>query len=132
MDQRAHKFVIDAAETDLRIGWGTGAVIVLLRAVVLAGFLAADAPVDLAALAWVVVQLVLAAAFTFGLYRGHAWAAVGLLVAWGVGYVYSWDALGRLLPPLGLIGVLVWYGLYRGRRGARALAAQRAAVAPAV
>jgi len=134
MNQRALRFAIDSAERDVRVGWGTGAGIVALRAVALIAFLAGETAVGWPVLAQVLVQLVLAAAFTYGVYRRHIWAAIGLLIVWGLGYFYSWHALGRLLPPLGVFGLLVWYGLYRGIRGvrsSRALSAQQSGVGAA-
>ena len=132
MDLRARKAEVDRAERDIQIGWGTGIGIVLLRAMVLIGFFVGETPLELGLLAQLGAQLLLAAAFAYGVYRRHAWAAVGLLLLWGLGYFYSWYMLGRVLPPLGIIGVLVWYGLYRGLRGVRALAALQAGGAPAV
>lgn len=132
MDLRVRKIAIDAAEWDIRIGWGTGAAIVVLRALALLGVFSSKAPTDWVLFAEVVVQLVLAAVFTYGVYRRLRWAAIGLLVIWGLGYFYSWYVLGRVLPPLGLIGLLVWYGLYRGVRGASFLARQQAAATDAV
>ena len=132
MDLRVRKIAIDAAEWDICIGWGTGAVIVVLRALALLGVLSSDSPMHWVLFAEVAVQLTLAAVFTYGLYRRHRWAAIGLLVVWGVGYFYSWYVLGRVLPPLGVIGLLVWYGLYRGIRGANFLATQQPAATKAV
>ncbi len=132
MDLRVRKLAIDAAEWDVLIGWGTGVAIVVLRSLALLGVLSSESPTDWVVFAEVAVQLVLAAVFTYGVYRRHRWAAIGLLVIWGVGYFYSWYMLGRVLPPLGLIGLLIWYGLYRGLRGASFLARQQAAAAGAV
>lgn len=132
MDQRARRLSIDAAEWDLRIGWLTGAGISALRGFAVSAMLLGSAPLDAPLLAQLVVQLLLALLFTFGVYRGRVSAAVGLMVLWGVGYVYGWYAMGRLLPPLGLVGIAIWYGLYRGLRGARALAAHPDAAASAV
>ena len=129
MDQRAHKLVLDAAEWDVKIGWGTGAALTLLRGVMLIGFLNSS-PRDWSFFVQIAVQLLLSGAFTVGVYRRRTWAAIGLLVIWGIGYFYSWVASGRLIPPLALIGILIWYGLYRGLRGTRRLAAvQNASVA---
>jgi hypothetical protein len=132
-DQRARKLVFDAAEWDVKIGWGTGVFLTLLRVVAFIGFVLADAPKDWFFGAQILVQLLLAAAFTFGVYRRHSWAAIALAVLYGVAYFYSWVLSGRILPPLVLIGVLIWYGLYRGIRGTRALGASRSdAVEPTV
>ena len=68
------------------------------------------------------IQVLLAAGFTFGVYRRSALAAIALAVLYGLGYFYSWFLSERLMPPLALIGILIWYGLYRGIRGTRALA----------
>ena len=132
MDQRAHKVVIDAAEFDVTIGWSTGVGIVLLRCLVLSGFFFSPAPLDLWLLTQVGLQLTLAAWFTYAVYRRRSWGAIGLLVVWGIGFFYSWYAIGRVIPPLGLLGFLVWYGLYRGARGTRVLAKQTAIAAAAV
>jgi hypothetical protein len=129
VDPRAHKLMLDAAEWDVQIGWGTGTALTLLRAVLLIGFLTSS-PRDWSLFVQIAVQLLLSGAFTVGVYRRHGWAATGLLVTWGIGYFYSWAMSGRLIPPLALIGILIWYGLYRGLRGTRKLAAvQNASVA---
>jgi hypothetical protein len=125
MNPRAHKIVRDAAEVDVTIGWGTGAFLTLLRAVALVGFVLAAAERDWVLGIQILVQFLLAAAFTFGVYRRNVWAAVALAVLYGVGYFYSWALSGRAMPPLALIGILIWYGLYRGIRGTRSLAAAK-------
>ena len=106
----------------MKIGWGTGIALTLLRTVLLIGFLNSSAR-DWSLFVQLAFQLLLSAAFTAGAYRRQVWAAIGLLVIWGIGYLYSWAVSGRLIPPLALIGILVWYGLYRGLRGTRKLAA---------
>jgi len=122
MDQRAHKLILDATEWDVKIGWGTGTALTLLRAVLLIG-LVNSSPRDWSLFIQIAVQLLFTGAFTVGVYRRQTWAAIGLLVVWGIGYFYSWAVSGRLIPPLALIGILIWYGLYRGLRGTRKLAA---------
>jgi hypothetical protein len=129
MDQRVQKLMLDAAEWDVKIGWGTGIGLTLLRTTLLIGFINSS-PRDWSLFTQIAVQLLLTVAFTVGVYRRSTWAAIGLLVVWGIGYFYSWAASGRPIPPLALIGILIWYGLYRGLRGTRKLAAvQNASVA---
>ena len=123
MDQRAKREALAEASLDVHMGLLAGGGIVVLRALALAALLSGDGPADWSVVVQVLVQLVLAAVFSYGLYRRQLWAAVGLLVVWGVGFFYSWIAMGRMVPPLGLIGILIWYGLYRGFRGVRLLAA---------
>jgi hypothetical protein len=133
MDLRTRKIALDVAEWDVTIGWSTGVFLTLLRAVAFIGFVLAAAPKDWILGIQILVQLLLVAAFTFGVYRRHSWAAIALAVLYGIGYFYSWALSGRILPPLVLIGVLIWYGLYRGIRGTRALAARKSdTAAPAV
>ena len=132
MDQRSHKLAIDAAEWDVVIGWSAGIAVVALRAFALLTTIFSSALVDRGILAQIAVQLVLAAIFTYFVYRRRVWAAIALLVVWGVPYFYSWYAVGRMLPPLGIIGILVWYGLYRGLRGVRALAGVQEVAPPSM
>jgi hypothetical protein len=131
MNPREHRARVDAAEWDVVIGWSTGIAVVALRAFVLVGIAVSDATVPGILVAQVIVQVVLAAALAYGTYRRHRGAAIGQLVLWGLNYAYSWYALGRLLPPLGIIGLLVCYGLYRGVRGTQALTERQADAAPA-
>jgi hypothetical protein len=131
MDQRVHRIARDDASLDVSIALVAAAAIILLRTVVLLGLLFGDAAIDWWLLAEVLVQLALAIAFTYGLFLRRTWGAVGLLVVWGLGYFYSWYALGRVLPPLGIIGAGIWYGLYRGLRGVRVLARYAAQEVPA-
>src|SRR5262245_56859938 len=117
MDQRTtppRKLDIGDAETDVMIGSCTGLAIVILRVVVLLGILNGGSPIDWWVVSLVVVETALAGIFTFGVYRDRPWGAAGLLIIWCMGYFFSWYALGRVIPPLGIIGILVWVGLYRG------------------
>ena len=62
------------------------------------------------------------------------WGPVGQLALWGLRYFGSWYLSHRLLPPLGIIGLIVWYGFYWGLGGvreARAQAGEQAALMPA-
>jgi hypothetical protein len=131
MDQRAHRLARDAAEWDVVIGWSTGIGIVIIRLIFLGALIVGGLIVP-----WIVVQvavqLLLAAALTYGIYRRNQWAAVGLLIVWGIPYFSSWYASGRVLPPLGIIGILVWYGLYRGYRGVRALTGRQEVAPPSM
>lgn len=115
--------VIDAAQRDVTIGWLTGAFLTLLRAVALVGFIVATGSRDWLLGGQLAVQVVLAALFSLGVRQRRPSAAIALAVLYGLGYFYSWWLSGRLLPPLALIGVLLWYGLYSGIRGTRAFAA---------
>jgi hypothetical protein len=122
MDQRAHKIAVDAAEWDVTIGWSTGAFMTLLRGIALVGFvLAADSTSWLLG-AQLGVEMALAAALTYGVYRRRPAAAMALAVLYGVGNFYSWYLRARPLPPLAHNGVWIWYGLYRGIRGTRVCA----------
>jgi hypothetical protein len=133
MDQRAHKLAVDAAEWDAKIGWMTGVFLTLLRVVALIGFVVADGPRATSLGLMILAQTLLAAVFTFGVWQRRPSAAIALAVLYGVGYLYSWFISARLLPPLALIGVLLWYGLYRGIRGTRALVAMQGQIsAPAI
>ena len=106
----------------MKIGWGTGIALTLLRAALFIGFINSP-PRDWSLFTQIAAQLLLTVAFTVGVYRRRTWAAIGLLVVWAIGYFYSWAMSGRRIPPLALIGILIWYGLYRGLRGTRKLAA---------
>jgi len=109
-----------------------GIAIAGLRLVALAAMLAGPSPFPSGFAAQLIVELALIALFTFNLYRGKPWGAIALTVLWGIGYFYAWALSGRGLPPLVLIGILIWYALYRGIRGTRALASASKAPAPAV
>jgi hypothetical protein len=121
MSRGMQRIVAQPAERDLRIGLGAAIFLAILRAFVLIASLGSDAPGSGVVAAQMTIELLAVAGCSYALFRRKIWGAIGLLVVWGVGYFYSWYAQPRLLPPLGIIGILVWYGLYRGLRGARAL-----------
>ena len=120
MDPRAHRSVIDAAEFDVTMGWTTGVFMTLLRAVAVVAFLVAADSAGWQLGAQLGVQTLLAAGLTYGVYRRRPVAAMALAALYGLGYFYCWYLSARPMPPLALIGILIWYGLFR--RGTRALA----------
>src|SRR5687767_8553783 len=124
MKLRLAQLAEDVARRDVTIGWITGAGITAIRALTLFAALQAPLPVDWLLLLQVAAQFVLAGVFSYFIYRRHVWASIALSALWALGYFSSWFVSGRIVPPLGLIGLLVWYGLYRAVRGTRALAKQ--------
>ena len=119
MDERVAKAALDAAEWDIVLGVTAGAFLSLLRVIACINLFAGDGPRDWFFAAQLLVQTVLAMVCTVGVWRRRPVAAIALAVLYGLGYFFSWIASGRFMPPLALIGVLVWYGLYRGIRGTR-------------
>ncbi len=126
------RLAADAADRDIMIGWCTGIILTLLRALAVLGIAISPEPVDAFLAAQVVVQAVLAGALTYGVYRQSVSAAVGLFALWAIGFLYSWAVSARLLPPLGILGILLGYGVYRGIRGTRARQRLLASTRPAV
>jgi hypothetical protein len=117
MDPRAQRTVIDSANWQVTIGWTAGVVLSLFRAVTLATLVLADTPPAMAVIAQLAIEAVLSAALTFGVYRSSLAAALALFALWALGLIYAWVVSGRLLPPLGLIEVLMAIGLFQGIRG---------------
>jgi hypothetical protein len=117
MDPRAHKTVVDSANWQVTIGWTAGVIFTLFRAVTLTALLLADTPPPMAVIAQLAIQAVLSAALTYGVYRSSFTAALALFTLWALGLIYAWVMSGRLLPPLGLIEVLLAIGLVEGIRG---------------
>ena len=85
------------------------------------GALQAPPPTDWLTMAITVGRLALSSVLTYLVYLRRPPAAIALIVLWGASYFYSWVMAGWARPPLGLIGLLIWYGLYRGARGTRSL-----------
>jgi hypothetical protein len=131
MNLRTEKAAVDAAEMNVLFGLIAAAAIASLRALALYDILVAAGPIDLFLLVQHAVAFVLVLALAYGVYHHWPAAAIGLLVVWGLGYFHSWYLLGRLLPPLGVIGLLIWFGLYRGLRGTHFLARRRQAAVDA-
>ena len=131
MDLRAQRTVADSANWQVTIAWTTGIIVALVRAFALATVVLEDAPIGTVVLVWLTIEVVLTAALTYGIYRRSLAAAIGLFVLWAVGFVSAWVVNGRVLPPLGLIGVLFGIGLALGVRGTLTLRELRESGAPA-
>jgi hypothetical protein len=125
MSLRIERIAADAAEMDVLYGIIAGVSVAILRALGIVGVLAADGPTLYPLLVENVIVFALVVLFTYGVYRQRSSAAIALAVLFAIIYFYSWYLLQKAIPPLGLIGLLIWYGLYRGIRGTRFLTRRR-------
>jgi hypothetical protein len=121
MNPRERKAAIDAAEWQILTGWSTDVLLTLLRLGFATALLVGDGSLGLRTLVMAAGEVLVTGALTFGVYRRRLAAGVGLFALWMLGWGYSWVVSGRLLPPLGLIGILAGVGLFQGMRGLLAL-----------
>jgi hypothetical protein len=118
MSPGLHRIEQDAADRQIRLALVAAALYVAFRGFVVASLVwhrGGDASLFVAVQH--VVAFVLAAWWSYGLYRKRFAAALALFILWLLGYGYSWFLSERALPPLGLIGILMTVGLFLGVRG---------------
>jgi hypothetical protein len=107
-----------AADSQVRLGVLAAAMYLTLRALPLVAIALARGRGDSTGFVMQVTgAFVAASAFTYGLYRRHFVSALALFALWAVGFAYSRVVSATWIPPLGLIGILIGIGLFRGVRG---------------
>lgn len=116
-------------DRDIQFACGTGVGVIAWRlfAIVLWFWTGGTNALDSLALAQLPVQVILVGLFTYGTYHRRMWGPIGQLAFWGMSYFAGWYFSHELVPPLGIIGPIVWYGFYCGLRGVRDAQAQRRA-----
>jgi hypothetical protein len=119
----------DHIDRDIQFACGTGVGLIALRLfgvgvlLWMAGFKALGSR----ATAQVAIEIVLVGLFTYGTYHRRMWGPIGQLALWAVTFFTGWYLRHSLVPPLGILGLIVWYGYYCGLRGVRDAQAQRQA-----
>ena len=123
----------DHIDRDIQFACGTGVGLIALRLFAGGMLLWIGGRSSLGVLATVQtsVEIVLVGLFTFGTYHRRMWGPIGQLALWAVTYFSGWYFRHGIIPPLGILGLIVWYGYYCGLRGVRDARAQRQASEPA-
>ncbi len=107
-----------AADSQVRLGLLAAAVYLILRALpVVAIALVRGSGESTGFVMQVTGAFIAASAFTYGLYRRHFVSALALFTLWAVGFAYGWVVSAAVIPPFGLIGILIGIGLFQGVRG---------------
>jgi hypothetical protein len=121
MTARAERAAVDAATWYVTLGWTTGVLFTIMLAFTLVTLASSRGAPTIGNYALVVGGILLSAALTFGVYRRSTVAATGLFATWAAGWVYNGVINGKILPPFGIVGVLVGIGLVLGVWGTLSL-----------
>ena len=120
-ETQRQKDIEDRIDSDIQFACGTGVGLIALRlfGLVMVSLTAGIGSLGLRTVVQGSIEIALVGLFTYATYHRRMWGPVGQLALWGVGYCVGWYSSRALVPPLGIIGLVVWYGFYCGLRGVR-------------
>jgi len=130
-ERERHKAIEDRIDRDIQFGCGTGVGLMAWCVFALVMLLVSPEPHKPVFATQVILEMALFGLFTYGLYHRKMWGAIGLLATWGILHFMNWYFRHSILPPLGIIGFVAWYGLYCGLRGVRQVKGWRETPTPA-
>jgi hypothetical protein len=119
----------DRIDRDIQFACGTGVGLIAIRlfGLVMVFLTAGIGSLGVRPIAQVSIGIALVGLFTYGTYHRRMWGPVGQLALWGAGFFVGWYSSHGLVPPLGILSLVVWYGFYCGLRGVRDAREQRRA-----
>jgi len=115
-ETQRQKDIQDRIDSDIQFACGTGVGLIALRlfGLVMAFLTGGIGSVGARTVAQGSIEIALVGLLTYGTYHRRMWGPVGQLALWGVGYFLGWYLSHSLVPPLGILGLVVWYGFTAG------------------